>query len=89
MRFFLTAAALYCFSILGEPASAQEATSLVGSGTHLKGNGSGPDGLGNSSGTASPNVAPSVLGGDTSSIKVTPSGTPIGSSREGAAGSTR
>ena len=91
MKSIVAALALCGLSALMQPAQAQDANSLAGSGTHLKGNGSGPDGLGTAGGTpgapdSGPKVAPSVLGGNTSGVPVTTSGTPA--SRNGAAAST-
>ncbi len=90
MKYLVVALAL-CGSTVARSALAQDATSLAGSGTHLKGNGSGPDGLGTTAGTtggaAGPKVAPTTLGGDTSGTSVTPGGTPVG--RGGAAATGR
>ena len=85
MKYIVAALALCGLSALAHPAHAQDANTLVGSGTHLKGNGSGPDGLGTSGGTpgapdSGPKVAPSVLGGETSGVPVTSSGTPASGS---------
>ena len=76
---------------LASPASAQGgADSLVGSGTHAKGDGGGPDGLGTPApkgtvGNSGSSAEPKVLGGNTSTLGVTTPTTPTLDQKAGVA----
>ena len=77
MRYTTVTAALLASLAMAPAASAQDAPSLVGNGTHAKGNGDGPDGLGapaprGTTGDTGAKAAPSVLGGNTSTLAGTP-----------------